>query len=141
MPSSAEPAELTETALYWRIGGGTEYATGAGASGCGDTIDSRGQTETAGSPKEVVGEAHQAATTATVCPTFRVGLSNNGVPSKTPDTEISKEKPLMNFGGSTVGIITGGALGSEDLIKFDLSQIPKGRDKGVAMARTIAPRL
>jgi hypothetical protein len=63
----------------------------SGASGCGDTIDSKGQTETAGQ-REALGEAQQAAAmTATKCIVINsASTTHNG------DTMISLEKPDNN---------------------------------------------
>ena len=65
----------------------------SGASGCGDTIDSKGQTETAGQ-REALGEAHQAAgVTTTKCIVI-----NTASGAKNSDTMISLEKPDDNYG-------------------------------------------
>jgi hypothetical protein len=86
-----------------------------GASGCGDTIDSKGQSE-------ALGEARQADSTPVSCITLRRGVS------KAFDTMISSEKINNNYGASTVAL-AGQASGSgvdrfHALFKFDLSAIP-----------------
>ncbi|MEO7331471.1 MAG: DNRLRE domain-containing protein, partial [Minicystis sp.] len=98
----------------------------SGASGCGDTIDSKGQTETAGQ-HEALGEAQQAANvTATKCIVLN---SVNGAHNS--DTMISREKPDDNYGTSAFAFASGGtttnpALPQMALFKFDLSAIPAG---------------
>jgi hypothetical protein len=93
----------------------------AGASGCGDTIDSRGQSETA-EPREALGEARQADSTPVSCVTLQGGLT------KAFDSMVSSEKSNNNYGASTVAL-AGQASGSGAdhfyaLFKFDTALIP-----------------
>ena len=100
----------------------------SGASGCGDTIDSKGQPETAGQRGESLGQAQQAAAlTPTVCGVLRRGPRDQQV----FDTQIGSEKPNTNFGTSSFIIVSGGtttapATPTQGLIKFDLSFLPAG---------------
>jgi hypothetical protein len=69
----------------------------AGAQGCGDTIDSRGQSEPTELPTEAIGEAKQAAgTTANLCLSVRTGTTQNGIVFKSEDTAIGEEKGNNN---------------------------------------------
>ncbi|MFO0759004.1 MAG: DNRLRE domain-containing protein, partial [Byssovorax sp.] len=92
----------------------------AGPSGCGDTIDSSGQRETAGQ-RETLGEAKQADSTPVTCINLQRGTS------KVFDTFVSSEKPSNNYGGNTAALV-GQAAGGVDrfyaLFKFDTSPIP-----------------
>ncbi|MFO0760013.1 MAG: DNRLRE domain-containing protein [Byssovorax sp.] len=91
-----------------------------GASGCGDTVDSRGEVD-ADSERGSLGEARQADSTPITCVTLRRGLS------KAFDTMVSSEKAANNYGASTIALV-GQASGGVDhfyaLFKFDLSPIP-----------------
>ncbi len=103
--------------LGWLLSGlGGALAMGfIGASGCGDTIDSKGQSE-------ALGEARQAESSAVTCVTLQRGLS------KAFDAMISSEKGDNNYGASTVALV-GPASGSgvdrfHALFRFDISSIP-----------------
>ncbi|MFO0758037.1 MAG: DNRLRE domain-containing protein [Byssovorax sp.] len=107
----------------------------AGASGCGDTIDSRGESDPA-TPAETLGQAHQADATPVTCVTVRRGQG------KAFDAMLSSEKAANNYGASTVNFI-GAAAGGVDhfqsLLKFDLTGIPPGAtitSANVALSQT-----
>jgi hypothetical protein len=92
----------------------------SGASGCGDTIDSRGQSETAGQ-REALGEARQADSTPVTCVTLQRGSS------KAFDTMLSAEKADNAYGTSTVALVGQSAGGADHfyaLFKFETSPIP-----------------
>ena len=93
----------------------------AGASGCGDTIDSKGLSETGGQG-EALGEARQADSAPITCVTLQRGLT------KATDAMISSEKAANNYGTGTVALV-GQASGSGvdhfySLFRFDTSPIP-----------------
>ncbi|MFO0756798.1 MAG: DNRLRE domain-containing protein [Byssovorax sp.] len=95
-------------------------AMGAGgAAGCGDTLDSRG--ETAGE-RETTAEARQADSTPITCVTLRRGTV------KAFDAMISSEKAANNYGASTLALTGASTTGPNDrfyaLFKFDVSSIP-----------------
>jgi hypothetical protein len=95
----------------------------AGAAGCGDTVDSRGQSETT-APREAVGTAEQAVTTALSCVTLRRDLT------KAHDTMISSEKAANNYGNATIALTGAASSSGPDhfyaLFSFDLSIFPPG---------------
>ena len=66
----------------------------SGASGCGDTIDSQGQSETAGHRSESLGEAQQAAAAT---PVLCVEIQRTAQ-RKAYDSYISDYKPVTNYG-------------------------------------------
>ncbi|MEO7327687.1 MAG: DNRLRE domain-containing protein, partial [Minicystis sp.] len=93
-----------------------------GASGCGDTIDSRGQSEIGGE-RAALGEARQAASTQMSC----VKLGRLGT-LKAYDTQLSQEKQLNNFGSSAFAVAGASADGPglrfRALFKFETTGIP-----------------
>jgi hypothetical protein len=110
----------------------------AGAQGCGDTIDSKGQSEV--EPQEAVGAAQQAAVvTPTICVQVKTatGAHNH-------DTMISLEKPNDNYGSNAFAFVSGGttfspALPQQALFTFDLSSIPAGAtiiSSGMTLSQT-----
>jgi hypothetical protein len=95
----------------------------SGASGCGDTIDSRGEPSNVSEP---VGEAQQAAK---VTPTACISVRRDGV-NKAYDTSVYVGKPTTNYGAATAIIVSGGVSTVPPsprygLFKFDLSMVPQ----------------
>jgi hypothetical protein len=95
----------------------------AGASGCGDSSESRDAAEAQGAA-ESLGEARLAANaTPQECLTLR-----RGGPAKAYDTHLSLEKPATNFGASSFAISGASGIGDPDrfraLFKFETGLIP-----------------
>ena len=111
----------------------------AGASGCGDTIDSKGASEPA-APGEALGQAEQAAAVTPIkCTSINLA---NGAHNR--DSMIALEKPNDNYGASSFAFVSGGtgtnpALPQQALFKFDFSAIPAGAtilNAGLALNQT-----